>query len=155
MKVSTPEGPDSQTVYLVGARRKNIRTSLSYRLHGHLNYLLSYRNNSNNKTKQKTNPLNPKLQPLVMTKWNFPLEITSFSISDLNKRYRSVIFRNTQHPPLHHLKPELLCSPSRLLELAQMSVTAHLTLSFFTSAFLSGFPKQVQEQSCGNHMEEQ
>lgn len=32
MKVLTPEGPDSQTVNLVRARRKKVRTSCSWRL---------------------------------------------------------------------------------------------------------------------------
>lgn len=55
---------------------------------------------------------------------------TASAPPDLNDRHWSVIFRNTWYPALHHLKPELLCFPSRLLKLAQMSHAAHLTLSF-------------------------
>lgn len=140
-----------------GARRRKVRTNLSRRLHIHLNYLLSNRN-SNNKTKQKTNPLTPKLQPLVMTKWNFPLEITSLRNDITLHQHLQISTRDTDQLssethdtlPLHHLKPKLLHFPSRLLELAQMTHMPHLVLSFSTSACLSGFPKQVQEQSCGN-----
>lgn len=144
------------------ARRKKVRTGLSCRLHVHLNYLLSYRNKQQQEGKTKNQPTKPKTSASSYDQMEFPHKNhkpqewhhNASASPDLNKRHGAVIFRNPLYPPLHHLKPELLCSPSRLLELAQMSHTAHLTLSFFTSAFFSGFHKQVQEQSWGKHMEE-
>lgn len=73
MKVSTPEGPDSQTLNLVGARRKKVRTSLSHRLHTHLNYLLSNRNKQQQQDKTKNQPTNPQTSASSYDQMEFPL----------------------------------------------------------------------------------
>lgn len=59
--------------------------------------------------------------------------MTSHCISISRSQQEAQISYLQKYPPLHHLKPELLHLPSRLLEHAQMSHNAHLTLSFFIS----------------------
>lgn len=76
MKTSTSEGPDSQTVNLVEARRKKVGTSLSCRLHIQLNYLLNYRNKQQ-QGKTKNQPTKPKTSASSYDQMEFPLAITS------------------------------------------------------------------------------
>lgn len=99
MEVSTPEGSNSKTVNLVGARRKKVRTSISGRLHIYLNYLLSYRQQDDKTKNQPTksqisassyDQIDVALRNHKSQEWHH----LASALPDLN-RHRLVILRNT------------------------------------------------------------